>query len=165
MPFPPEAAQIDALPTTGWTEAEVRVARWVAEQQPGSAIGLLAVSPLVIKDLLLNGLAESRRPITVLPFSGGPVIPRTMALGMIVIDAAWWTLLATNAALDYYASRPQPGGILLWHLRNERARFHLDQLSRFFDVATVDGTRLAVLDLAQVNPNGPIESDEWRWTR
>ncbi len=152
MPFPSEAEDLHVSPVSGWLEDEVRVARWLAREQAGGAIAIIAVSHAVRRELAA-ALKPAQRLVLADPSFADPhLLPRDQEIGTVIIDAAWWTQLATEAALDYFASRPWPCGLILWQLRPPgrfRSLPYVGGLSHYFDVREIDRTRLALLDLAR----------------
>ncbi len=170
MAYPAEAAAVELFCASAggeqWGEAELRAARWLAEQQAGGDIAVHAGFYGEASRLLAE-LAASGRPCTMVNLLTPPTgrqLRDVRDVGLVVVDG-WVGRVkeATETALDYFAGNPQPGGILLWMLRPGVESYLERELVRVLDIVRIEGTRLAVLDLAQLDPRGPQEEEHYHW--
>lgn len=151
LAYPDEAAAIRVVEDglLDWTGAEMRAAQWLAGQQPGSVIALhLPDWPGAAWQCPERMAGRSCFVNEDLDFLREPWVPD---VGMFVLAGPLDRMQRdTEAALDYFAGRRQPGGILLWLLRPGVVDYLERALSSFFDIEVIAGTRLAVLDLARL---------------
>jgi hypothetical protein len=168
MPYPVEAAAMELLCDRmhDWSAAELRAARWVGEQQAGGDI-VLATGVRPATQRLMLELAATGRPVVPRFFVFDYPPLRHPNVGLIVLDGLLFrTKEATEWALDYFAGQPQPGGIILWMMRAPSVTEYLErELVPYFDVARIIGTRLAMLDLACLDPRGPQAGYYYEWSK
>ena len=134
-----------------WTDGELRVVRWLARQQAGGAVGMLVESEESRAGLLRELVGEGRRLV---PDLQGQIVRSVPALmpdiGMMIIEADGLAQEWTEFALDYFAVRRQPGGMLVWRVGAEPVLRYLETLGRFFELGVVAGTQLVMVDLGEL---------------